>query len=189
MNPIKPLVLAVSLIAVSGPTFAGSDSGLYLGASAGQANLDFDGERADLDEVRDVEIDFDDDDTAYKIFVGYNLGLIPLVDLAVEGAYVDFDNFNGRVDTNDNSDFEVDGWTGAALAGVNLGPVGVFAKAGFISWDGELENIGDDDGTDPLYGVGAKFSLFSLQIRAEYERYDLDDFDIDYYSVGAAITF
>lgn len=188
MNPIKPFVLAVSLVAVSGTTLAGTDSGFYLGASAGQAQLDFDDERADFDEARDVDIDFDDDDTAYKIFVGYNLGLIPLVDLAVEGAYVDFGNFNGRIDTNDDSDFEVDGWTGAALAGINLGPVGVFAKTGVISWDSELDDFGDD-GTDPFYGVGAKFSLFSLQIRAEYERYDLDDFDIDYFSVGAAFTF
>ncbi len=189
MNPIKPLVLAVSLIAVSSTTLAGSDTGLYIGASAGQAQLDFDGERADLDQISDVEIDIDDDDTAYKIFVGYNIGLVPLVDLGLEAAYVDFGTFNGRVDTNDDSDFEVDGWTGAALAGVNLGPVGIFGKAGFINWDGELESFEEEDGTDPLYGVGVKFSLFSLQLRAEYERYDLDDFDIDYFSVGAAFTF
>lgn len=187
MKTVIPFIVAVPLLAVSGTTLAGSDSGLYLGASVGQAHLDFQDDPS-VDGV-DFDVDIDDDDTAYKIFAGYNLGLIPLVDLAVEGAYVDFGNFNGRVDTNDNSDFEVDGWTGAGLAGIKLGPVGVFAKAGFISWDGDLDNVGSDDGTDPLYGIGARITLFSLQVRAEYERYDLDEFDIDYYSVGAAFTF
>ena len=187
MKTVIPYILAVPFLAVSGTTLAGSDSGLYIGASVGQAQLDFQDDPS-IDDV-DFDVDIDDEDTAYKIFAGYNLGLIPLVDLAVEGAYVDFGNFNGRVNTNDNSDFEVDGWTGAGLAGIKLGPVGLFAKAGFISWDGDLDELGDDDGTDPLYGVGARFTLFSFQLRAEYERYDLDNFDIDYYSVGAAYTF
>lgn len=188
MKTVIPLILAVPLLAVSGNALAGSDSGLYLGASVGQAELDFDDDLPDVNDV-DVDIDFDDEDTAYKIFAGYNLGLIPLIDLAVEGAYVDFGKFNGSVGSFGDSDFEVDGWTGAALAGVKLGPVGLFGKAGFISWDGELDNIGDEDGTDPLYGVGARITLFSFQVRAEYERYELDNFDINYYSLGAAYTF
>ncbi|MBW0148016.1 outer membrane beta-barrel protein [Marinobacter arenosus] len=183
MKPVIPLTLAVSLFAVSGTTLAGSDSGLYLGASVGQAQLDFDDELPDIGDV-----DFDDDDTGYKIFGGYNFGLIPLVDLAVEGAYVDFGKFKGTLGPLSNADFEVDGWTGAGLAGFKLGPVGIFGKAGFISWDGDFDG-GSDDGTDPLYGIGARFNLFSFQLRAEYERYDLDNFDIDYFSVGAAYTF
>lgn len=188
MKAIIPLFVAVPLFAVSGTTLAGSDSGLYIGASIGQAQLDFDDELPDENDV-DVDIDFDDEDSAYKIFAGYNLGLIPLVDLAVEGAYVDFGKFRGDVGSNSRADFDVDGWTGAGLAGFKLGPVGVFGKAGFIRWDGDLDDVGDDNGTDPMYGIGAKFTLFSLQVRAEYERYDLDDFDIDYFSVGGAFTF
>ncbi|MEX2473920.1 outer membrane beta-barrel protein [Marinobacter sp.] len=189
MKTAIPFIFALPFLAVSGHALAGSDSGVYLGASIGEAQLDFDDERAGSDEVGDVTIDFDDEDTAYKIFVGYNLGLIPLVDLAVEGAYVDFGKFRGDIGPLSDADFEVDGWTGAALAGVNLGPVGVFAKAGAISWDGDLDDIGDEDGTDPFYGAGARITLFSFQVRAEYERYELDNFDIDYFSVGAAYTF
>ncbi|MCR8913314.1 porin family protein [Marinobacter panjinensis] len=188
MKTIIPLIFAVPLLAVSSNTLAGSDSGLYIGASVGQAQLDFDDELPDPGNV-DVDIDFDDDDTAFKIFAGYNFGLIPLVDLAVEGAYVDFGKFNGRVGTFNNSELEVDGWTAAGLAGFKLGPVGVFGKVGFINWDGDADNFGGDDGTDPLYGIGARFTLMSFQVRAEYERYDLDNIDIDYFSVGGAITF
>lgn len=176
--------LAVFLLMISSTASAGSDSGIYVGASVGSSQLDYDD---DLPDVGDV--DFDDDDTGYKIFAGYNLGLIPLVDLAIEGAYVDFGQFKGEVGGARNDELDVTGWTGAGLAGIKLGPVGLFAKAGFINWDSDADLVGDDDGTDPLYGVGARITLFSFQVRAEYERYDLDRFDIDYFSLGAAFTF
>lgn len=183
MKPVIPAVLAFSFLAVHGTALAGSDSGLYVGASVGQAQLDYTDDFPDFGSV-----DFDDEDTGYKLFGGYNLGLIPLVDLAVEGAYVDFGNFNGSIG-GVGSGLKVDGWTGAGLVGVKLGPVGLFGKAGVINWDGAFDGLSDDDGTDPLYGVGARITLFSLQVRAEYERYDLDNIDIDYFSLGAAFTF
>lgn len=176
--------LAVVLGATSDEASAGSDSGIYVGASVGSSQLDYDDELADIGEV-----EFDDDDAGYKIFAGYNLGLIPLVDLAVEGAYVDFGNFSGKVGGAGGRDLDVTGWTGAGLAGFKLGPIGLFGKAGAINWDSDADVIGNRDGTDPFYGVGARLTLFSFQVRAEYERYDLDDFDIDYFSVGAAFTF
>lgn len=177
-------LLAVSLLALSGTAYAGSDSGVYVGASVGSAQLNYQEDDPDFG-----DIDFDDDDTAYKIFAGYNFGLIPLVDLAVEGAYVDFGNFSGDVGGVGGNDLDVTGWTGAGLVGFKLGPVGIFGKAGAIKWDSDSDVFGGDDGTDPLYGAGARITLFSFQVRAEYERYDLDNVDIDYFSVGAAYTF
>lgn len=176
--------LAVPLLFLSGVAYAGSDSGVYVGASLGSAQLNYDEDDPDYG-----KIDFDDDDAGYKIFAGYNFGLVPLVDLAVEGAYVDFGNFSGDIGGVGGNDIDVTGWTGAGLAGFKLGPVGLFGKVGVINWDSDADIIGDDDGTDPLYGVGARITLFSFQVRAEYERYDLDNFDIDYFSVGAAYTF
>lgn len=176
--------LAVSLLAVSGTAFAGSDSGVYVGASVGSANLSYDDNDPDFG-----DINFDDDDAAYKIFAGYNFGLIPLVDLAVEGAYVDFGNFRGDIGGIGGRDLDITGWSGAGLAGFKLGPVGLFGKVGAIKWDSDADLIGGNDGTDPLYGVGARITLFSFQVRAEYERFDLDKFNINYFSVGAAYTF
>ncbi|SFL91522.1 outer membrane beta-barrel protein [Marinobacter zhejiangensis] len=178
---------AFTFLLMSGAVFAGSDSGLYVGASVGSSQLDYSDNDPDLGEV-----DFDDDDAGYKIFAGYNLGFVPLVDVAVEGAYVDFGEFGGKINNVGGNDLEVTGWTLAGLAGVNLGPVGLFAKVGAIDWDGDIDGSvgsGSDDGTDPLYGIGAKFQLMSFQVRAEYELFDLDEVDIDYFSVGAAFTF
>ena len=80
------------------------------------------------------------------------------------------------------------------LAGLELGPIGVFAKAGFIAWDADLSldgvNQGDESGTDPAYGVGVRFSLWSAEVRAEYEYFDVGDIDdLTMVSVGVAWTF
>lgn len=184
---IYPL-MAVPLLLLPGAVFAGSDSGLYVGASVGSTQIDFTEDDPDLGKV-----DFDDDDAGYKLFAGYNLGLIPLIDLAVEGAWVDFGQFDGSINNiSGRAGLDVNGWTLAGLAGVKLGPIGLFAKVGAIDWDGDLEgdyNSGSDDGTDPLYGVGARFQLMSFQVRAEYETFDVNNIDVDYFSVGAAYTF
>jgi len=80
MNFTKPKIVTVFLTGLSltmpATVFAGADSGFYIGAGAGDAT------------VKDT--DFDASDTAYKIFGGYNIGFIPLVDFAVEASYVDF---------------------------------------------------------------------------------------------------
>lgn len=171
-------VLAAALTAA--PAFAGADSGFYLGAGVGQASA------SDID-IDDREFNFDGDDTGYKALVGFNFGWIPLIDLAVEGSYTDFGN------PEDNG-IEVDGSALAAfgLAGVNLGPFGIFGKAGVANWDGDVSGriSGDDDGTDPVYGVGARFALGSFQIRAEYEYFDIDVVDgIDFISASLLYTF
>ena len=181
MELFKRLTAVAALAAVSSFASAGTDTGLYLGGSIGQAGIDVDVE----------DIDFDDDDTAWKAFIGYNLGLLPMVDLAVEGTYYDFGESSGSV-LGQGYDAEVDGWGLAAVAGIAVGPVGLFGKVGAISWDSELSTaVGDfdDDGTDPAYGVGAKVQLGSLLVRAEYELFDIDDTEVDFWSVGAAFVF
>lgn len=44
-------------------------------------------------------------------------------------------------------------------------------------------------GTDAAYGVGARFSLFSAEVRAEYEYFDVEDIDVSLVSVGVVWSF
>jgi len=178
-------VAAITLLTAalaSGPAFAGAESGFYLGAGVGQAS------------VGDISIDggegfsFDGDDTGYKAIVGFNFGWIPLIDLAVEGSYFDF----GEPDDG-GIDVDADALAAFGLAGVNLGPVGIFGKVGAVNWDAEVSGdsvSADDDGTDPAYGIGARFQLGSFQIRAEYEYFDIDVLDnIGFLSASLLYTF
>lgn len=158
------------------PALAGEESGFYLGGSVGNAELDISGL---------------DDDTGYKVFGGYNFGLIPLVDLGIEASYMDFGS-QGASAMGESLELSTTGLSAHGLAGLTFGPFGVFAKAGMMNWDADLKStFGDDSdsGTDPAYGVGLKFQLSSFQLRAEYELIDLDGTDMEFYSLGAAYTF
>ena len=167
--------LALALLLVSGTAWAGGQSGLYLGASGGSAGLD----------VSDGTVSYNDSDTAYKIFAGYNFGIIPLINLAVEGSYVDFGTAKGN-----GAETSVTGWDLFGLVGVNMGPVSLFGKVGAIQWDGKTNYpTTGDSGTDPAYGVGLQFQISSIAIRAEYELFSLDKVDIGFASAGVSFTF
>jgi opacity protein-like surface antigen len=65
-----------------------------------------------------------------------------------------------------------------------------------VNWSADLdapEEFGlpsSDDGTDLTYGGGVQFRVWSISLRAEYERYDVADADtVDMVSVGATWTF
>jgi opacity protein-like surface antigen len=167
---------------------AGSESGFYLGAGLGQAAVKAKDQTASGD-----DFDFSEQDAGYKVFAGYNFGIIPLLDLAVEGSYVDFGNPNGTLADGTNIDYNLVGWDVFGLAALTFGPFSVFGKAGMVYWDTDI-NIGSssdsDSGSDPAYGIGAKFQLGSIAIRAEYEGFDMSKFnDVYLASVGVSYTF
>jgi len=181
---LSTILLITSTLGLAMP--AAADSGAYLGGSVGQAGPDIEFEDGD----------FDDDATAWKVFGGYNFD-ITLLNLAVEGAYVDFGSPSDRIAGID-VDLEADAFTGFGVVGLDLGIFGLFAKAGLAYWDAEARAPGgvggSDSGTDPAYGVGARVTLGSVEIRAEYEYFDIEirdtrSSDLSMISLGAAWTF
>ncbi len=189
-------LLSIGLLGASllpGAALAGTESGFYVGAGVGQASAgDLTIEEGDFS----GEIDFDGDDMGYKIFAGYNFGVIPLVDLAIEGGYVDFGQPDDTI-SGINVEADANAWDLFGVVGANIGPIGVFGKIGMVMWDGDVtasepgegsETVGDD-GTDPAYGIGARLKFGSLEIRAEYEIFDLDVADLDMLSASAVWTF
>ena len=61
--------------------FAGAESGFYLGL--GDANT-----QASGTDPSGSDYNFDESDSGYKVFGGYNFGVVPLVDLAIEASRV-----------------------------------------------------------------------------------------------------
>jgi len=189
----KPMHRAVSPVALllfagllAAPAMVSADSGFYVGGSAGRSFL-----TADLVDPEQGTIEFDEGAASWKAFAGFNIDAF-VIDLAIEGGYVDFGAPDARIAGSD-IEFDVTGWDLFGLAGLELGPVGVFAKAGFIDWSADTRldgtRLGSDGGTDPAYGIGARFSLFSAEVRAEYEYFDVEDVDLSLVSVGVAWTF
>ena len=176
LTKIRVLFFCLTGLFLTIPTaaIAGADSGIYLGLGYGDAATEGTG--------------FDESDSAYKVFGGYNFGVIPLVDVAIEASYADFGNPSTGIQKAEVTGFSVFG-----LAGLSFGPFGIFAKAGVVDWgadtsDGTASN--SESGTDPAYGIGARFALGSFAVRAEYEFFDLDsDLEVGMASISGVYTF
>jgi hypothetical protein len=165
---------------------AESQAGGYIGGSIGQSYIEIDSGTPTVPEV------FDEEDFGWKAIVGYEFGL-PAINLGVEAGYVDFGAPSGDV-LGSQVEVDANGFAGFGTLGFDLGPLGVFAKYGVISWDASLSidgfDAGSDDGTDQAYGAGVKFGVGSVEVRGEYEVFDIDDSDdVSMLSVGIVWRF
>jgi OOP family OmpA-OmpF porin len=148
----------------------GAMAGGYVGGSILETKLAID------------EDGFDEDDTGWKVFGGYNFFRF----FGLEAAYYDM----GEPTGNDYS-ADLNAW---ALSARGILPLGkhfeLFAKVGYMAWEADLSDGFSDDDTDLTYGAGVAIIFGShVEVRAEYEVLDVDDADLDIVSVGAAFRF
>jgi len=181
------LFLAVALLTAGN---ANAESGLYIGGSVGSATVALDIPDEDLGEV----FEFDENDFAWKAFGGYNFDF-RVVDLALEVGYVDLGAPSADL-LGSSVELDVSGIDAFAVLGFDIGPIGLFAKAGLVSWDASaaIDNIsaGSDDGSDPAYGIGLSFALGNFELRAEYEGFDIEPEDatsVDVYMLSAGLVY
>lgn len=167
-----------------------ADSGFYIGGSVGQAGIEI----SDGDPV--VPLSFDEDDMGYKVFAGYNFQFT-ILSVGLEAGYVNFGKPSADV-LGSQLEIEATGINAFGVVGLALGPIGVFGKYGVMSWDadGTIDGLPDfsEDGSEPMYGIGAKIGFGSLDLRLEYEAIDLDangvsESDANMVSLGLTWTF
>jgi hypothetical protein len=168
---IRPTLIL--LLGSSVTALADNEKGFYAGAGLGQFNVKVD----DIDDVAATVSEFDSDDTSYRIFGGWRFSRFIAVDLA----YIDF----GGPDEDVNGQrvkAEVDGFAPAVYGTFPLGPIEVFAKAGYLFYDldveigGEKVDAASGSDEDLIYGVGLGLTLFErLSARVEYEIIDVSD--------------
>lgn len=168
----------------------------YLGLGTGFSSLEND--RDEVDDFIDAgasDFDLDDEDNVWKGFVGYQFNRY----MAAEAFYADLGRTQLRGNDIANTDLKTTAY-GASLVGMLplTAWFAPFAKIGAASWETDVDgNLGDasldlqdNDGFDPVYGLGAQFNFSPVLIRAEYERYDLDsDYTIDTFSASVGLRF
>jgi hypothetical protein len=189
MDSILKRALGGAAILILVPAAALADSGPYIGVGAGGATLEADF-GSGTPPVPGIPDSLDEDDTALKVFGGYTFDL-PLIDIGIEGAYVDFGEPEIDILGNQLS-INTTGFSLWGIASLNAGLIDLYAKAGYLAWDVEAEILGvsdSTDGSDLGYGIGAAFGLGPVEIRGEYEVYDLDEFDVAMLSLGVLFRF
>lgn len=164
MRSTTALALAAVVAATLLPTVAAADAS--LGANFGSARVNGG--------------NFEGSDTGYKLHAGLNGPLF-----GAEFGYVNFGQFGG----GDGPDAQA--WTPALTLGVPLGMARVYGKAGVAFFDVEGTAISEEyTDEDPFFGVGLRFGMTpGLGFRAEYERYQFDNEDVDMAQAGLELNF
>lgn len=180
-------IVAAALIALgTGGALAQSpdnDEGLYLGLGYGQFDVGVD----DIDDTDEAIQRIDDDDNAWKAFVGWRMNPY----FAFELNYVDFGDPSDRIEAGGSSGdytLELSGFQPAVYGSFPLGPVELFGKVGYYFYDVDL-SVDLDDPTDTdftsstdeeawSYGFGAGVTVMErLALKLEYEKIDTDVID------------
>jgi OOP family OmpA-OmpF porin len=182
---------ALAALGLMAATAAQADvqPGFYMGAGFGTTKIDDDG----FDGV-----DFDDGDTGFKVFGGYNFNQ----NFAVEASYFDLGEASGSFDDfGDTVNFDV------GVSGLNVSAVGVlplsnmfslFGKLGYASYDvdAHVSIVGFGSASDSAsesdltYGVGAALGFAErFEARVEFEAINVDGGDANMISVSGLYRF
>ncbi len=180
LKPVLTTTLLVVMCSSSIRAFADDDSSgrpnIYIGGGAGYGRVngeDFTNSNGDLTKNR----------VSWKALAGIKFN--PMV--SIEGQYIDFGASNRSSDR-----VKASGWTTDLVLDVPVTPfVTPYAKAGALMWktDNRFNSISrDDNGTSFTYGAGVRFRLAeNLDLRAEYERFRMDQTHVD--SASAILQF
>lgn len=175
----KNLGLAAVLMAAVLPVSALAQTAtMYVTGQFGKTSYD-------LDNGSNV----DDEDNGYTMGIGVRMG----PNVAIEGGYVDLGEVSGDLFSRETTG----GFAGLGLF-IPLQPgFELTGRAGLIAWDsdttntlGGLKSTESDDGTDIYFGIGAAFQVSrELHLTVGFDRYDIDDTDVDMLSLGAKFYF
>jgi OOP family OmpA-OmpF porin len=172
-----------------------AETGLYFGGSVGQTTAKASAPVQISSIPTFSTFHFDNNDTGYKAFVGYNFQPF----LGVEGGYVDFgspsDNTNfGFIGVN--GEFDATGWEAFLVGTLPIGPVDLFVKAGGIESSMDLkvhDSLGrsakDSESNEMFaYGAGVAINFGQFALRVEAEAYDVSKLD-DLYFISLGATY
>lgn len=212
---MKKLAFVALLTTLAAPAFAydmGWAKNGYLVGSVGQSMYDTDQGRLNgaLSGATGLSSSMDDNDTGYKLQVGYQF----TPNIAVEGGYVDLGktkysaSYTGlTVPATASGDMKVKGWNVAAVGTLPINEMfSVFAKLGAIAAKVETRIAAADLTTTGIssdstkwkgnWGVGATWHVNQqVGVRIEYERFDnlgsdaTGKTDVDLASVGVVFRF
>jgi len=154
------------------PPDAQADPGIYVGAGLGVYSLEVD------------DFDLDEGDLTARVLAGYRI----TDHLALEAEYQSlFESDNGI------SEIEVDAWSIALRAILPISDlIEIYGKAGWATYEVDVRIAGlsfNDTEGDFVWGGGVDISLGELTLRGEITRIEVEDADLNLFSVGIVYSF
>ncbi|MBC8028327.1 MAG: porin family protein [Steroidobacteraceae bacterium] len=175
--------LGTLALITAAPNAKAADNGFYLGAGVTKTEFNIEDDGFGSDDI---------DDNSFKVIAGFR----PLDWLAVEANYIDL----GSSD-EDGIELDTNAITLSGLALAEFGVVDVYARLGVarVTANLDIDDLGineSDEGWEPTYGIGVGVHFGSLGVRAEYERFNTElfdlaelDTDVDTLSLSFTYTF
>jgi len=162
----RSLVPVLLLLAASPAAFAMDPAlrGFYIGGAVGEATVEL--------EDDDSFADFEGDDTGYKFIAGYRI-----IDwVAVELNYAHYGEATDRF-LGTTVDTEFRAVSVSALGMLPLGNFDLFGRLGVARVDRAFHagifTFGDDETTEPMFGLGAQYRINNVGVRVEWEAIEL----------------
>lgn len=164
------ILAALCGMLAAGPAAADESSGLYLGAGFGDFSTE-------IRDIEDVDIDFDEDSDAKRVFAGWRFNRA----IAVQLDYFDFGDSSAALDLLP-IESDAKGIAPSLVATLPIGPIELFAKGGWLFYDLEVslggEELLDESENDFMYGAGVGVTLLErLALRAEYEVIEISEIE------------
>lgn len=179
MNTKFALLAALGTLGLmaAAPQAQAADNGFYLGAGVTKTEFD----SSDVDE-------FKLDDSSFKAIAGFR----PLDWLAVELNYVDLGSESEDLGGGASAKLDADAVTGSVLLIKEFQIVDIYARAGLAHWKVKASLAGESDsesGDEFTYGAGVGLHFGSVGVRAEYERFEINDLDSDVSTISLSVTY
>ena len=187
-NTLTALLTATSLL-LAGPALA--EPKWAVGASSGLAHYDIeDKDVFKFLNAQGVNVDLDEDDLAVKLWGSYQFSEF----LLVQAQWVDLGETSAKLSVGNQARSLTVSAEGLDLGLLLQTPVAdstnLFIKLSAFTWDQSVPNTSaDDNGTNLGYGFGFSYTWEQLLVRAEYEGFDLEDYRVDVFTLGAGFRF
>ena len=175
MRDVLAILALGSSVCFAAPAFADDDNvGLYLGMGLGDFSTGVD----DISDVDEASLDFDSDESARKIFVGWRFNRF----MALQLDRVDFERSADARDALNVFSTQAEGFAPSVVGTLPLGPVELFARGGILWYDLTIDrndtSLAGNSDRDPIFGAGIGFTIAErLNLRAEYEVVEIDGLD------------
>jgi hypothetical protein len=160
------------------PRAMAADNGFYLGAGITKTKFD-------ANNIDSVALD----DSSFKAIAGIR----PLDWLAFEVNYVDLGSDSANIAPGVTSKIDATAVTGSVLVLKEIQIIDLYARAGLAHWkvDGSVTGLPSDSesGDEFTYGVGVGVHFGSVGVRAEYERFQINNLDTNVNTLSLSFTY